>query len=276
VATVLPVVVAIWIVVKATVVPDDYIAPVLAAAKYNFFDPETFIDGLFARLAVALACYGVLVIALQRLDYEHAPAFSAVIVIAGMTAYWLLIDPPLHADNRYFLRTALVMGIPGFAVLAALYVLTAEDRLHLPIAALPRLLAWLKTPEITRAAAGAILLLTLVNVVETARFVTAWTNYTAAVRKLAMGSASDPQLGDPRFVSLDRTPMALRPLSWSSTTPFLSIMVAPNYKPARLVIDPPADYFWLTCRFAHDVEVTARAIPLASRALIRAQACLHR
>jgi hypothetical protein len=275
-AAALTAVLAIWVTVKAMVVPDDYIAPVLAAAKYNFFDPDTFIHGLFGRLAVALAAYGSLSIMLQRLSREHAHVYSGLIVVAGMTAYWLLVDPPLHTENRYLLRTALMMATPCFGALAVLYVLAAELRLPAPIAPLLRLLTWLRRPDVVRAGAGAILLLALVNAVETARFVTAWTDYKSAVRKLAMGAASDPQLGDPRFVSLDRTPMSLRPLSWSSTTPFLSVMVAPNFKPARLVVDPTADYFWLSCRFAHDNEAATRAIPLASRALIRAHACLHR
>ncbi len=275
-AAALTAVLTIWVVVKATVAPDDYIAPVLASARYNFFDPDTFIHGLFGRLAVALAAYGSLLILLRKLSREHAHVHSVLIVFAGLTAYWLLVDPPLHAENRYFLRTALVMAMPCFGGLAVLYALAAEHRLPAPLAPLSRLLTWLRRPEVARAGAGAIVLLTLANGVETARFVTAWADYTSAVRKLAMGTASDPELGDPRFVSLNRTPISLRPLSWSSTTPFLSVMVAPNFKPVRLVVDPTADYFWLSCRFAHDEEAATRAIPLSSRTLIRAHTCLHR
>jgi hypothetical protein len=44
----------------------------------------------------------------------------------------------------------------------------------------------------------------LVHAVETAKFVAAWTDYKAAVSALAMGTASDPRLGDARFVSSDQ------------------------------------------------------------------------
>jgi hypothetical protein len=60
----------------------------------------------------------------------------------------------------------------------------------------------------------------LVHAVETAKFVAAWMNYQAAVRGLATGAASDPALGDPRFVSsqgvsagLNRLACLRRPIS---------------------------------------------------------------
>jgi hypothetical protein len=127
-----------------------------------------------------------------------------------------------------------------------------------------------------RAVAGAILVLTLAHAVETEKFVAAWTRYAAAVRGLASGAASDPALGDARFVSSDRIDPATNRLQWQTTTQFLSVLVAPGFRPNRLVIDPSAGYFWLTCQRATATEQADVALPVESRRLIRVYSCLHR
>ena len=125
-------------------------------------------------------------------------------------------------------------------------------------------------------AAGALLVAMSVHVLETERFVAAWISYEDAVRKLATGTTSDPALGDPRFVSASRIPERLNGLVWASTTHFLSILVAPAFAPARLVVDPDTNYFWLPCRTAAANSVGRRAVPLVTRQLVRKYACLHR
>jgi hypothetical protein len=127
----------------------------------------------------------------------------------------------------------------------------------------------------TRLAAGAIVLVMLVYTVETAKFVTAWAHYTAAVRALATGALSDPALGDARFVSSRRIGDDLNRLSWFSTTPYLSVLVAPGFAPTRLVVDPDSNYFWLSCRTASANADAERAIPVESRRLVQRDACLH-
>jgi len=122
---------------------------------------------------------------------------------------------------------------------------------------------------------GAFLLITLVHVVETVKFVSAWTNYKTAVRELAGGTASDPSLGDPRFVSSGRIDADLNRLSWFSTTQYLSLIVA-NFAPSRLVVDPMNNYFWLSCDTATANYHAERIIPSASRDLVRVYSCLHR
>jgi hypothetical protein len=115
-----------------------------------------------------------------------------------------------------------------------------------------------------------------VHAVETAKYVSAWTEYKAAVRALAMGSASDPQLGDPVFVSADRIGERLNLLSWFSTTPYLSVLVAARHQPRRLVVDPNGGYYWLSCETAAESHQGDRSIPRESRRLVRAYSCLHR
>jgi hypothetical protein len=127
-----------------------------------------------------------------------------------------------------------------------------------------------------RAAAPALALVLLVHAVETAKFVQAWSSYKAAVRALATGTASDPELGDPRFVSADRIGATLNRLSWNSTTLYLSVLLAPGFAPSRLVIDPMGNYFWLTCRTATANEEADRAVPVETRRLLRIHACQHR
>jgi hypothetical protein len=82
--------------------------------------------------------------------------------------------------------------------------------------------------------------------------------------------------GGPRFVSSERIGAGLNRLSWSSTTHFLSVLVAPRFAPARLVVDPEANYFWRSCATATTNEKANRAIPVESRRLVRTYSCLHR
>jgi hypothetical protein len=119
------------------------------------------------------------------------------------------------------------------------------------------------------------IVLTLVHVVETAKFVTAWSSYRSAVATLAMSTESDPALGDPRFVSSERIRADLNRLAWFSTIPYLSVIVA-SFTPNRLVIDPAGNYFWLSCATATANAKTIGATPAAGRDLVRIYSCLHR
>jgi len=54
------------------------------------------------------------------------------------------------------------------------------------------------------------------------------------------------------------------------------VLVVPRFAPERLVVDPTANYFWLSCKTAADNQMADRALPMESRRLIRTHACLHR
>ena len=165
----------------------------------------------------------------------------------------------MHASSRYYLRTALVIVTPVFGALAALGALSGDGRLAFPFPGLQRAMTAARNRG-ARPLAAAFMLLTLVHVIETAKFVAAWSSYRAAVAALATGDASDPALGDPRFVSSERIAPDLNRLSWFSTTPYLSVIVA-NFMPNRLVIDPTGNYFWLSCATATANAEAARAVP---------------
>lgn len=270
---------AIWIAVRETVRPDPYIAEVLGRAASHVFDPRIVVGSLVLLLAATLAGYALLFLIFRLFDRRRAHLYAAVIVAAALGIYWLSFDHALHAENRYYLRTILVLATPVLGGFAAFYAVNAEGTLRLAIPFRSHLLAAYRCNALARAIAGAFLLVLLVHAVETAKFVSGWTRYKAAVRGLATGSASDPALGDPRFVSSARIGSGLNRLSWFSTTPFLSVLLAPNFAPSRLVVDvrdPATNYFWLSCKTATENRDARRVIPRKSRELIRRYSCLHR
>jgi hypothetical protein len=270
------VVLSIWAVVQATFPPDQYIAVVLHSAALHVFDVTILAGHLVLLLLITLASYGIAFCVVRRLSPAKASICAVSMVALGLGAYWLWFDGTLHTDNRYYLRTVLLIATPVLGVLAAAYALRADGRLNFATPFMRRPMAALAIDAVTRLAAGAIVLVTLVHIVETEKFVRAWRDYEVAIRTLATGALSDPALGDPHFVSSDRIDPELNRLSWSSTTHFLSVLVTPRFAPVRLVIDPNANYFWLSCTTATANQEAHRAVPAESRRLVRIHACLHR
>ena len=273
-AAILAVVLAMAAATKIMLPPDEYYAGVLLRAALHFFDFTIFQVGIVMLLFAVLAGYGIVFLALSRLTPDRAYLHAAVIVAIMLGIYWLRFDDAIHASSRYYLRTALVIITPVLGAVAAFGAMSADGRLALPWPGAMRPMTALRD----RAAlplAAIFVLLTLVHVVETGKFVTAWRHYRSAVAALAIGGESDPALGDPRFVSSDRIAADLNRLSWFSTTPYLSAMLA-NFTPNRLVIDPAGNYFWLSCATATANAKAVRAAPEAGRDLVRIFSCLHR
>ncbi len=273
-AAALLLVIAIWVIAHATFPPDDYVADVLRRAAWHVFDPSIVTGDLVLLLAAALASYAAAFLLLRRLAPAKADIYASAIVVVMLSAYWMWFDHALHAENRYYLRTVVLVATPILGVLAVVRALAAEERLQLPVAS--RLMELFTSDVAARAVTGAVLVVLLVHAVETAKFIRTWTHYTSAVRALATSTASDPALGDSRFVSSERINPALNRLAWSSTTHFLSVLVAPGMAPRRLVVDPNAGYFWLSCETATTSREADSAVPVATRELIRVHACQHR
>jgi hypothetical protein len=267
-------VLVVWVIVKLLIPPDAYFSSVLDRAAAHFFDLARFDNPLLLLLAAALAGYVILFAILQQFAPAKAHVYAAIAIAAALVIYWLSFDRALHTQSRYFMRTLLLLGALSFGTLAALHALAAENKMPLPL--VPHLMAMLRRDVVLRLASGAVILVMLVHAVETAKFVAAWAAYKIELRDLATGTASDPALGDPRFVSANRIAPAINRLSWNSTTPYLAILLVPKFTPARLVIDPAGNYFWLTCETATASEQAQRAIPLAGRTLLRIFACQHR
>jgi hypothetical protein len=273
-AAVLVAVLAISAAARIMIPPDEYYAGVLVRAALHFFDPAIFQVGIVLLLLATFALYGVIYLVLSRLAPERAYLYAAAIMIAILAIYWLWFDHTIHASSRYYLRTALVIVTPVFGALAALGAMSGDRRLALPFSSLEQSITALQK-RAARPLAAAFMLLTLVHVIETTKFVAAWTDYRAAVATLATGDQSDPALGDPRFVSSERITSDLNRLAWFSTTPYLSVIVA-DFTPARLVIDPAGNYFWLSCAAATANDKAARMVPRQGRDLVRIYSCLHR
>lgn len=265
----------IWLIVKIAVPPDDYVADVLKRAALHVFDPSILTGYLMELLSVTLAVYAFAYYLGRSLNPMWAHWYAALAVAAALGVYWLYFDSELHAENRYYLRTVILLATPAFGALAVCQTMDA-GRHGLAVPLLPDILSMLTRKTSVRAITGAFLLITMVHVVETAKFVDVWTHYTDAVRRLAMSGLSDPALGDPRFVSSRRIGDDLNRVSWFSTTQFLSVLLAPHLKPMRLVMDPSQNYFWLSCRTATANADAARVVPVETRRLVQRDSCLHR
>jgi hypothetical protein len=264
-------VLALSIAAKIVFPPDEYYAGVMVRAALHFFDPAIFQVSIVLLLFATLALYVVIFL---MLSWPRAYLYAALIVMAVLVVHWLRLDHTIHAGSRYYLRTVLVIITPVFGALAALSADQEQGRFAFPLSGLERVMAAVRNRG-ARPLAAAFTLLTLVHIVETGKFVQAWVHYRTAVAALATSDQSDPTLGDPRFVSSDRIGTDLNQLSWFSTTPYLSAIVA-HFKPKQLVIDPVGNYFWLSCATATANEEAARAVSAKARTLVRTYSCLHR
>jgi hypothetical protein len=266
----------VWAAVKLTIRPDDYIAGVLHAAAFRFIDPLNLAQPAFLTLVAALAAYFLVLAVLHRVHVERAHVYAGALCAAGLAISWLSFDRWLLTDARYELRTVLLIALPAFGLAAALQEMSPAEWERSPLPWLRRGVEMVLRRADANALMVALALVLLVHAVETGKFVCGWTDYKTAVRTLASGSVSDQALGSPLFVSSERIPTGLNRLSWNSTTPFLSVLAVPDLAPARLVVDPSAGYFWLSCMTARQSEATSTALPADARKLIRLHACLHR
>jgi hypothetical protein len=254
--------------------PDDYYAEVLLRAAFHFFDLEIFKVEVVLLLLAALIAFGAIFLVISMLSPERAWIYSLGITLAALCVYWLQFDHSVHASSRYYLRTALVLLTPIFGAVAALSAMPEAKIAFRPLARLRHILISPSRPALC-IFAGTFAIVTLIHVVETGKFVTAWTDYRGAIAALATGHEADPSLGNPHFVSSERVSASLNPLSWFSTIPYLSVILA-NFAPSRLVIDPNGNYFWLSCATATQNRDAQRAIPVQARELVRIYSCLHR
>ena len=194
-------------------------------------------------------------------------------LVTLLCTYWLGFDQSVHANSRYYMRTALVVATPLAGIAATLAAINREGLVVHPLARFQNALA--SSPVGMCALTSILFAMTLIHVVETAKFVTAWARYRGVITTLAMSQDADPDLGDQRFVSSKRGPSDLTPLEWFSTVPYLSVILS-NFRPNRLVIDPAGNYFWLSCATATFSMERQLGVPLRTRELIRTYSCLHR
>src|SRR5438874_4323006 len=259
---------------KIALPPDDYYADAFLRAALHFFDIEIFKVELVLVLLTAIIAYGAILMPLSIWHPRGACIFALGILLGLLSVYWLRFDHSIHASSRYYLRTALVIATPLLGAMAAI---TAMAKEGIILNRLARLRYALISPRdgTLCALASIFLVVNLIHAIDSGKFVASWVYYRDAIAALAMGSKSDPALGDPRFVSAERTSPTLAPLSWFSTIPYLSIILS-NFSPNRLVIDPAGNYFWLSCGTATRNKDAELAVPVQTRELVRVYSCLHR
>lgn len=253
--------------------PDEYYADAFVRAALHFFDPAIFGVEIVVELLAAVIVYVAMLKLISIWLPKRACIFALSALLAVLCIFWLRFDHSVHANSRYYMRTALVMATPLLGVIAALATMTGKGPVADPLAKLRH--AVVSSPGSMCALASILFAVTLIHVVETAKFVTAWSRYRDVIATLAMSQDSDPALGDPRFVSSRRGPPDLAPLEWFSTIPYLSAILS-NFRPNRLVIDPAGNYFWLSCATATSSMERQLVVPLRTRELIRTYSCLHR
>jgi hypothetical protein len=272
-AAMLFVIVVLSIVSKILLPPDEYYADAFVRAALHFFDPALFTVEIVIELLAAIAVYLVMLSVMSLWFPKRACLLALSALVALLCIYWLCFDQSIHANSRYYMRTALVVATPLAGFVATLAVMNREGLVVHPLARFQDALA--SSPIGMCALTSILLAISLIHVVETAKFVSAWSRYRGAITTLAISQDADPDLGDPRFVSSRRGPSALAPLEWFSTVPYLSVILS-NFQPNRLVIDPAGNYFWLSCATATSSMERQLVVPLRTRELIRTYSCLHR
>lgn len=260
-----------WAALKRSVRPEPYVAEVLERNAANFLDLWSLLSPVVLLCAAGLTLYAVAFLLALRRGAARPAAPALAVTAAALALWWLALDGALHAWDRYYLRTLLLGVAPAAAVAAALQATGAAGRLAVRWKGLAQ-----GGPLLAQAALGAALVLSLIHAVETAKFAREWVVYTTQVRALALGEASDPDLGDPGFVSAARIATGHDRLGWHSTTPFLSALSVPGMAPRRLVVDPGAAYFWFPCAAAEASRDRPGPVPQATRELVARYACLHR
>lgn len=271
-ATALAGVCAIWMGLKVGLRPDAYFADVYVRSALGFLDPSVLMTPIVVLLAAALAGYGVAIAIVRHLGVHKAALWAALAVAVVLGFYWLTVDTALHAADRYGVRSLLVPATVLWVVAAVAFTSPAHGDRGL----FDRVALAVRGPGAVSAMLGGLTLVTLVHAVETVKFVRGWGAYEQGMRELAMGALSDERLGDGRFVDAERLGRSLNRMSWYSTTHYLSVLLAPGYRPDRLVVDADAGYYWLSCAMARASEAGASAIPRESRRLVRVLACLKR
>jgi hypothetical protein len=258
---------------KIFIPPDKYYADAFVRAALNFFDPAIFSVAVVVELLSAIVIYAAMSGVISFWFPKRACILALPVLLLLLCVFWLHFDHSVNASSRYYLRTGLVIVTPLLGVMAAFAAMTRDGLVANPLANLQ--CAPVSTRRGTCALASILFAVTLIHMVETGKFVTAWSRYRVAIATLAMSQDSDPALGDPRFVSSRRGPPDLATLEWFSTIPYLSAILS-NFRPNRLVIDPAGNYFWLSCATATHSMERQLVVPLHTRELIRTYSCLHR
>lgn len=266
---------ALWLAIRITLQPGEYTGSAIARAAMYFLMFENWGQRAVFWALFAAAGSFALAYAAGAMAGRHGIAIAALASVVAVAAAFAIIDPPAHGAQRYGVRIVVLSLLALAAGVASLAHARSEGTGRWLLAFEPQ---WLgaRLHRLTAPALAALIVTFALHVTEEARFISAWRTYIADVRALAMGDASDPQLGDAAYVSTQRLPARRDEMWWNSTTLYLSIMLAPGFEPMRLVIDPTGGYFWLNCKAATQSRDQYSPMPRSTRALVATFACKNR
>ena len=88
--------------------PDDYYADAFVRAALHFFDLAIFRVEVVVELLAAVIAYAAILGLISIWLPKRACIFALGILLALLCIYWLRFDHSVHANSRYYLRTALV------------------------------------------------------------------------------------------------------------------------------------------------------------------------
>jgi hypothetical protein len=267
---------AVWLTLRLSLPPGDYVSGVLALAAWRMIQVESVLSRAmnWALLAGAVGLLSGLVL---HAWLGRAGVWTAGLAVsAGLMAAWFLLDPPAHAVDRYNMRLVLLVGDGLLAGMATLFVARQGGRAGWLFRFEP---AW-TGPVVARlavTAGAAVVPLLVLHAGETVRFAGAWETYLTRVERIATGEdIVTDYAGDPSFASSARIADGRDNVAWNSTTPYLSVLLAPQFLPRRLVVDPTTGYWWMDCATARASRDRELGLPRRARALIAAYACKHR
>jgi hypothetical protein len=267
------VIVVLAIASKMLVPPDDYYADAFMRAALHFFDPAIFEVAVVVTLLAAVVTYAAMYGLISIYFPKGACLYSFGALLVFLCVYWLRFDHSVLANDRYYLRTAVLVATFLLGIMAALAAMTREGLVQNRLATFQQTVV--SSQDRICALTSLLVAVTLIHAVETVKFVSAWSHYQSAIAALAVSNESDAALSDPRFVSSRRVSPELALLAWFSTIPYLSVILA-NFRPNRLVIDPAGNYFWLSCATATSNAKRELVVPVQAREWIRIYSCLHR
>ena len=164
---------------KILFLPDEYYADAFMRAALHFFDPAIFGVEIVVELLAAIIVYVAMLKLISIWTPKRACIFALSVLLALLCIYWLRFDHSVHANSRYYMRTALVIATPLLGVIAALAAMNREGSVADPLAKFQR--ALISSPNGRCALASILFAVTLIHVVETAKFVTAWSRYREVI-----------------------------------------------------------------------------------------------
>ena len=106
--------------------PDDYYADAFVRAALHFFDLAIFRVEVVVELLAAVIAYAAIFGLISIWLPKRACIFALGILLLLLCIYWGRFDHSVHANSRYYLRTALVVATPLLGVMAALVAMTRE------------------------------------------------------------------------------------------------------------------------------------------------------